>query len=73
MDEDDDEDEDEDYYYDYSEYEDLNGVGSDSDDHEGGNSIDKFFCLNFGLKNGLRFRFDSATFLNYPFLNIFLV
>ena len=33
------------------------------------------FGLNFGLKSGLRrgSSFDSATCLNYPFLNIFLV
>ena len=31
------------------------------------------FGLSFGLKNGLRFRFDSETCPNYPFLNIFLV
>ena len=33
----------------------------------------KTIGLSFGLKNGLRFRFDSETCLNYPFLNIFLV
>ena len=33
----------------------------------------KNFGLSFGLKNGLRSRFDSETCLNYPFLNIFLV
>ena len=33
----------------------------------------KHFGLSFGLKNGLRFRFDSETCLNYPILNIFLV
>ena len=33
----------------------------------------KNFGLSFGLKNGLRFRFHSATCLNYPFRNIFLV
>ena len=33
----------------------------------------KFFVLSFGLKNGLRFHFDSETCLNYPFLKIFLV
>ena len=33
----------------------------------------KFFGLSFGLKNGLRFHFDSATCLNYPFLSVFLV
>ena len=33
----------------------------------------KQFGLSFGLKNGLRFHFDSETCLNYPFLNIFLV
>ena len=33
----------------------------------------KHFGLSFDLKNGLRFRFDSARCLNYPFLNIFLV
>ena len=31
------------------------------------------FGLSFGLKNGLRFRFDSAKCLNYTFLNVFLV
>ena len=31
------------------------------------------FGLSFGLKNGLRFHFDSETCLNYPFLKIFLV
>ena len=30
------------------------------------------FGLNFGLKNGLRFHFDSESCLNHPFLNIFL-
>ena len=29
------------------------------------------FVLSFGLKNGLRFNFDSETCLNYPFLNVF--
>ena len=28
---------------------------------------------HFGLKNGLRFHFDSETCLNYQFLNIFLL
>ena len=32
-----------------------------------------YICLIFGLKNGLRFHFDSETCLNDPFLNIFLV
>ena len=36
----------------------------------GGDSIEKYL---FGLKNGLRFRFDSETCLKYPFLDIFLV
>ena len=31
------------------------------------------FGLSFGLKNGLRFHFDSETCLTYPFFNIFLV
>ena len=31
------------------------------------------FGLSFGLKNRLRFNFDSETCLKYPFLNIFLV
>ena len=31
------------------------------------------FGLRFGLKNGVRFRFDSETCLNYPFLSILLV
>ena len=31
------------------------------------------FGLSFRMKNGLRFRFDSETCLNYPFLNIFLL
>ena len=39
---------------------------------QGPDSIEKN-GLSFGLKNGLRFRFDSETCLNYPFLNIFLV
>ena len=30
----------------------------------------KISGLNFGLKNGLRFCFDSGTCLNYPFLRI---
>ena len=30
------------------------------------------FGLSFCLKNGLRFRFDSETCLNYPFLEHFL-
>ena len=29
--------------------------------------------LSFGLKNGLRFHFDSETCSNYPFLSIFLL
>ena len=33
----------------------------------------KTFVLSFGLKNGLRFRFDYEACLNYPFLNIVLV
>ena len=33
----------------------------------------KHFGLSFGLKNGLRFHFDSEACLKYPFLNIFLV
>ena len=33
----------------------------------------KKYGLSFGLKNGLRFSFDSVTCLNYPFLNMFLV
>ena len=33
----------------------------------------KKFGLSFGLKNGLRFHFDSMTCLNYQFLNFFLV
>ena len=28
------------------------------------------FGLSFGLNNGLRFGFDSATHLNYPFSNV---
>ena len=40
---------------------------------QGGYSIEQIFGLSFGLKNGLRFHFDSKTCLNYPFLNIFLV
>ena len=39
---------------------------------QGRDSIEKI-GLSFGLKNGLRFHFDSETCLNYPFLNIFLV
>ena len=35
----------------------------------GGNSTDIFVGFSFGLKNGLRFHFDSVTCLNYPFLN----
>ena len=31
------------------------------------------FGLSFGLKNSLRFHFDSLTCLNYPFFNFFLV
>ena len=38
-----------------------------------GDSIGKTFDLSFGMKNGLRVHFGSATRLNYPFLNIFLV
>ena len=30
----------------------------------GGDAIEKFFGLSFGLKNGLRFRFDSEACLN---------
>ena len=33
----------------------------------------KTFGLSFGLKNGLRFHFDSKKCLNNPFLKIFLV
>ena len=33
----------------------------------------KKFGLSFGLKNGLRFHFDSVTCLNYPLMNYFLV
>ena len=33
----------------------------------------KFFVSSFGLKNRLRFRFDSETCLNYPFMSFFLV
>ena len=29
--------------------------------------------LSFGLKNGLRFHFDSVRGLNYPFLNTFFI
>ena len=29
---------------------------------QGGDSIDKNFGLSFGLKNGLRFHFDSGTY-----------
>ena len=32
----------------------------------------KKFSLSFGLKNSLRFRFDSETCLNYPFFERFL-
>ena len=35
---------------------------------QGPNSIEKKLGLSFGLKNGLRFQFDSVTCLNYPFL-----
>ena len=52
------------------------GADSGGDDAElkgqGGNSIKKF-GLSFGMKNGLRFHFDSETCLNYLFLNIFVV
>ena len=40
---------------------------------QGRDSIEKCFGLSFGLKNGLRFHFDSETCLNYPILNIFFV
>ena len=40
---------------------------------EGAIQWKKNFGLNFGLKNGLRFHFDSETCLNYPFMNNFLV
>ena len=33
----------------------------------------KIFGLSFGLKNGSRFHFDSETWLNNPFLDIFSV
>ena len=33
----------------------------------------KHFGFSFGLKNGLRFHFDSETWRNNPFLNVFLV
>ena len=38
----------------------------------GGNSIKKI-GMSFGLKNGLRFHFDSVTCLNYPFANFSLL
>ena len=39
----------------------------------GGQFNRNIFGFSFGLKNRLRFRFDSETCLNYPFMNIFLV
>ena len=44
-------------------------AADDNVEPQGGNSVENYF----GLKNGLRFRFDSETCLNYPFLNVFLV
>ena len=50
------------------------GGGGDDDGGAAGRQFNRnFFGLSFGLKNGLRFHFDSETCLNYPFLNIFLV
>ena len=40
---------------------------------QGHDSIEHILALSFGLKNRLRFHFDSETCLNCPFLNIFLV
>ena len=40
---------------------------------QGPDSIGKKIGLSFGLKNSLRFHFDSATCLNYPFFKLFLV
>ena len=50
----------------------LRGVEEMLAKKQGPNSIGKF-GLSFGLKNGLRFHFDSETCLNYKFLNIFSV
>ena len=40
---------------------------------QGTNSIEKKYVFRFGLRNGLRFQFDSDTCINYPFANIFFV
>ena len=49
----------------------LGDVRKNNSTYLGGNSIEKNVGLSFGLKNGLRFHFDSKTCLNYPFSNIF--
>ena len=53
----------------------MNGTDEDGneiwEDEPGKQFNRKNFGLCFGLKNGLRLRFDSETCLNYPFLNIF--
>ena len=38
---------------------------------QGTNSIEKKYVFRFGLRNGLRFQFDSDTYINYSFANIF--
>ena len=52
----------------------IRGVAAEGKARRSGGQFNrKFFSLNCGLKNGLRFHFDSERCLNYPFLNICFV